>query len=60
MRLESKGVDLNALTDSSTLKRWSSVPPWSLTDYSTLGQSPRHIESPFPFDPRLNGKICLW
>ncbi|KAK6627926.1 hypothetical protein RUM44_010408 [Polyplax serrata] len=60
MRLISNGTDLNEVVDVSCLQRWSSTPAWRLTDYSIAGQSPRHKDSPFPYDPKLNEKICLW
>lgn len=43
------------------LPRWSEIAPAHyLTDYSAIGEGPKHSTSPFPFDSELNHKIILW
>lgn len=43
------------------LRRWSDTKPSHyLTDYSVIGETPRHIDSPFPYDPEVNSKVIVW
>ncbi|KAL0274699.1 UNVERIFIED_CONTAM: hypothetical protein PYX00_002765 [Menopon gallinae] len=52
-------ADLTTVVEVTCLQRWGSTPPRRLTDYSA-GQPPRHKESPFPCDHKINSRICLW
>lgn len=45
----------------ANLRRWGdTTPSHYLTDYSAIGESPRHSESPFPYNPEVNSKVVLW
>lgn len=60
MNPEPLGVVLN-VTSISSIKRWSELSPSNfLTDYSTTGEVPNHVTSPFSCDPEINHKIILW
>lgn len=60
MNPEPLGVAAEVIVPSN-IRRWSDTPPSQyLTDYSVIGETPRHIDSPFPYDPEINSKLILW
>lgn len=60
MNQEPLGVPSDIVV-SADLQRWSeATPAHYLTDYSAIGEPPKHSKSPFPYDPELNHKIVVW
>lgn len=60
MNQEPLGVAPDIVTPSN-LRRWSDTTPCQyLTDYSVIGETPKHNVSPFTYDPEINNKIILW
>jgi len=60
MRLLSNGWDPVGVVEAVCLQRWGSTAPRRYTDYTAIGEPPRHKTSPFPYYPKLNSRICLW
>lgn len=60
MNQEPLGVAPNIVM-ATELKRWSETAPTHyLTDYSSIGETPKHNTSPFTYNAELNQKIILW
>lgn len=60
MNQEPLGVAPTIVVPAS-LQKWSDTSPTPyLTDYSVVGEAPRHAVSPFPCNPEINRKIILW
>lgn len=60
MNQEPLGVAPNIIPIND-LKRWNDTAPTHyLTDYSSIGEPPKHNQSPFNYNPDINKKIILW
>lgn len=60
MNQEPLGVAPTIVPHTSAV-RWNDTPAAQfLTDYSVVGEAPKHAVSPFPYNPEVNSKIALW
>lgn len=60
MNQEPLGV-AHDIVSVGNLRRWSDVSPsHHFTDYSNIGEAPKHTQPPFAYDAEINHKIVLW
>lgn len=49
------------ILDVNGLQRWSQIQPRNVNrEFGQIANNRHHQRSPFPFDPQLNEKVCLW